>query len=129
MKNILSPPGADDTDTSTGDIPEPDVESTEVGSNNDENTQWLPRVFHLWKEFAVETERNRDFIWLIEISLQDVSDEINNQSYSLLPRKLNMHWLKSRSASKTWRSCLFWIVLRIFSWSSGMERGFSVFKR
>jgi hypothetical protein len=91
MKNILSPPGPDDTDTSTGDIPEPDVESTEVGSNDDENTKWFRRVLHLWKEVAVETERNRDFSWLIEVGLQDVSDEINNQPYSLLPRKLNMH--------------------------------------
>ena len=85
MKNILYPPGANDTDTSTSDVPEPDVEATEVGTNDDENTKWFRRVFYLWKEVAIKAERNGDFSWLIEIGLKDVSDEINNQSCSLLP--------------------------------------------
>jgi hypothetical protein len=84
MKNVLSAPRPDDTDTSTSDVPKPDVEATEVGSNDDENTKWFCRVFYLWKEVAIETERNGDFSRLIEIGLEDMSDE-TNQSYSLLP--------------------------------------------
>jgi hypothetical protein len=79
MKNVLSAPGPDDTNASTSDIPEPDMEATEVGSNDDENAKWFRRVFHVRKEVAIETERNGDFSWLIEIRLQDVSDEINSQ--------------------------------------------------
>ena len=48
------------------------MESSKVAPNNHEHTKRLVRVFDVRQEPAIQAEGERDFGWLVEVSLEDV---------------------------------------------------------
>ena len=48
--------GHNNTNSATGNVAEPDVESTEIVSNNEEHPKRLPWVLHFGQEVGRETE-------------------------------------------------------------------------
>lgn len=57
MESLLLSSGSDNSDTTSRDIPEPDVETSEVGANDKEHAEWLLGVFDLGEERWVQSER------------------------------------------------------------------------
>lgn len=60
MESLLITSRPDDADTSTSNIPEPDVEPSEVGADDEEHPERLLGVFDLRQESRVEAERQGD---------------------------------------------------------------------
>jgi hypothetical protein len=50
----------DDSDTTSGDISEPDVETSEIGTDDKEHAEWLFGVLDLGQERGIQSERECD---------------------------------------------------------------------
>ena len=70
--NVLPVPRHDDTNTTTCDVTETDVESTEFVSDDDEHAERLRGVLNLRQEVRCKAERKRDLSRLVEVGLEDV---------------------------------------------------------
>lgn len=68
---VLPIPRPDNSDTSSRNILEPDVESTEVVADDDEDSIWFLGVLDFGQEFRGEAERERNLGGLVEVGLQD----------------------------------------------------------
>lgn len=55
--NLLLASRPDDSDTTSGDISEPDVEPSEIGTDDKEHAEWLFGVLDLWEERGIQSER------------------------------------------------------------------------
>lgn len=119
---VLPVPRPDDSDTSSGNVLEPNMESTEIVSDDDENSIRLLGVFDLWQELGCEAERQRDLGRLVEVGLED-APAISSQKRLTDMKEGPSYLLKMRKASKTCRSFLLGTVRRILSYSSGSESG------
>jgi len=58
--SLLLSSRSDNSDTTSSDIPESDVETSEVGSDNEEHAERLLGVLDLWQERWVQSERKGD---------------------------------------------------------------------
>jgi hypothetical protein len=58
--SLLLSSRSDDSDTTSSDISESNVETSEIGSDNEEHAEWLLGVFDLWQEGWVQSERKGD---------------------------------------------------------------------
>lgn len=67
----LPVPGANDTDTTTSDVPEPNVEAAEVVTDDHEHSKRLLGVLDLGEEVGREAEAQRDLGGLVEVGLED----------------------------------------------------------
>ena len=59
-------------DTTPGDVPETDVEPTELVANDEEHAEWLLRVLDFGKEIGSQAEGESDLRGLVEVGLQDM---------------------------------------------------------
>lgn len=66
---------SDDSDTTSGDIPESDMKSSEVGTDNKEHPEGLLGVLDLWQEGWVESEGQCDLCGGVSIGLVAVREE------------------------------------------------------
>jgi len=69
---VLSVPRHDDSNPTSSNVSEPDVESPELVSDDDEHSVRLSRVLDLWQEFWGKPERQCDLGRLVEVCLQHV---------------------------------------------------------
>jgi len=69
---ILATSRSDDTDTTSSDVLEPDVESTEVGSDDKEDSERGQGVLDLGQKVGFESERQGDLGRLVKVGLEDV---------------------------------------------------------
>ena len=58
--SLLLSSRSDDSDTTSSDIPESDMETSEVGSDDKEHAERLLGVLDLWQERWVQSERKGD---------------------------------------------------------------------
>lgn len=72
---VLLTPGSNDTDTTSGNIPESDMETSKLGTDNKEHTKRSLGVLNLGEERRVETEREGDLGRLIKVALDDLPVE------------------------------------------------------
>lgn len=63
--------GPDDTNTTTRNITEANMESTELGTNYEEETKRFDRIFDFGKEVWCKAEGERNLCRLIEIGLEN----------------------------------------------------------
>jgi hypothetical protein len=70
--NSLLVAGHNNANTTTRNIPESNVESTEIIANNEEHPEWRHRVLDFRQEIGCEAERQRNLCGLVEVGLQDV---------------------------------------------------------
>lgn len=122
----------DQANATSGDIPEADVEPTELAAymqvinihlasqppgrptNHDEHPEWFLGVLNLRQEVRGKAERQCDLRRLVEVGLQDMPPfHVNNTTDAGnigTPYLLNM-----RKLSSTWSSCLLGTDFRILS--------------
>lgn len=83
---VFAIPGTDDADTTTGDITEADVETTEFGTNDKDDTVGLDGVFDFGQEARVQAEGESDLGRGIEVGLEDglVEEEESLEDLSLV---------------------------------------------
>ena len=82
MKYSLPVPGHDNTDTTTSDVTETNVESTELVTDDEEHAEGLLRVLDFWQEVRSETEGQRDLRGLVEVGLQDMPRKNNSRQFN-----------------------------------------------
>ncbi|KAH3659319.1 hypothetical protein OGATHE_006203 [Ogataea polymorpha] len=68
---IVLGPGLDDTDTSTSNVSEPDVETSEIRTNNEKHSKRRLWILRLWQERWIQSERERDLGRDKEIGLEN----------------------------------------------------------
>jgi hypothetical protein len=69
---VLLASRSDDSNTTSSDVSESDVESSELGADDEEHSEGLLGVLDLRQETWVESERQSDLCWLVEVALEDV---------------------------------------------------------
>lgn len=69
-RHPLLVPGHDNSNTTSRNIPETDVESAELVADDNEHAKGLLRVLRLGQEVWCETEGKRHFRGLVEVRLQ-----------------------------------------------------------
>lgn len=70
--NALFVPRHHDANTTPSDVAEPDMESAEVITNDEEHAKWLPGVLDLREEIGSKAERQGNLGGLVEVGLEDV---------------------------------------------------------
>ena len=69
--NVLSVPRANDTNTTSSNVGESDMEATEIVADNDEDSIRFPGVLDLREEVWSQAERQRDLSGLVEVGLEN----------------------------------------------------------
>lgn len=69
---VLLSSRSDDSNTTSSDVSESDVESSELGTDHEEHAEGLLGVLDLWQKAGVKSEGQSDLGWLVEVALEDV---------------------------------------------------------
>lgn len=80
---VLFTPGSNDTDTTSGNVPKPDMETSKFGTDDKEHAKRSLGVLNLGEERRVETEREGDLGRLVKVALDHLPVE-NQQCFENL---------------------------------------------
>jgi len=69
---ILPVPRHDDSNSTSCNVPEPDMESSELVTDDNEHSVRLSRILDLWQELRGKPERQSDLGRLVEVGLKHV---------------------------------------------------------
>jgi hypothetical protein len=69
---VLPVPRHDNPNSTSCDISESDLESSELIANDEKHSMGLPGIFCLWQEFWRKPERQSDLRRLIEVGFEHV---------------------------------------------------------